>query len=196
MAAARACRGVGRVGHGTPGSGFAAGWVSIHTPTTPAAQRPEKSDKSPEMGWTRTGDGSLMLPDQSSPGPQARADAAAVIAGIARSLSGGGNMAVESNPPATTSAPVAEGSLLGRGVALLTPILPIEAGWIAGVVAHLVPGANLDQTQIVAFMIAVSTSALTAAWKWLQGWQQHESLVAQGLAPPRKQAPTPKKATS
>jgi len=105
-------------------------------------------------------------------------------------------MAVETNPPATTSAPVAEGSLLGRGVALLTPVFAIAAGWIAGVIAHLVPGANLDQTQIVAFMIAVSTSALTAAWKWLQGWQQHESLVAQGLAPPRKQAPTPKKATS
>ena len=78
-------------------------------------------------------------------------------------------MAVEANLPATPSAPVAEGSLLGRGVALLTPVFAIAAGWIAGVVAHLVPGANLDQTQIVAFMIAVSTSALTAAWKWLQG---------------------------
>src|SRR5664279_2469073 len=196
MAAARACRGVGRVGHGTPGSGFAAGWVSIHTPTTPAAQRPEKSDKSPEMGWTRRGDGSLMLPDQSSPGPQARADAAAVIAGIARSLSGGETWRSNRTRRRRRRRRWLRGRLLGRGVALLTPVFAIAAGWIAGVVAHLVPGANLDQTQIVAFMIAVSTSALTAAWKWLQGWQQHESLVAQGLAPPRKQAPTPKKATS
>jgi hypothetical protein len=37
-------------------------------------------------------------------------------------------------------------------------------------------------------MITASASALTAAWKWLQGWQQHEQLVAQGLVEPRKAA--------
>jgi hypothetical protein len=28
------------------------------------------------------------------------------------------------------------------------------------------------------------------AWKWLQGWQQHEFLVAQKLAAPIKTKPT------
>jgi hypothetical protein len=29
-------------------------------------------------------------------------------------------------------------------------------------------------------MIAASSGALSSAWKWLNGWQQHERLVAQG----------------
>jgi hypothetical protein len=85
-----------------------------------------------------------------------------------------------------------EGSLLGRFVALLSPVFVIAAGWLAGIVAKVVPGAHLNQTQIVAFMVAAATSALTASWKWLQGWQQHELLVAEGKASPRKLPPAPK----
>jgi hypothetical protein len=73
-------------------------------------------------------------------------------------------------------------------VSWLSPVFAIAAGWLAGEVAKLVPGAKLDKTQIVAFMITASASALTAAWKRLQGWQQHEQLVAQGLVEPRKAA--------
>jgi hypothetical protein len=91
------------------------------------------------------------------------------------------------NPQSTT-----EGSLIGRFVALLAPVFAIIAGWSAGVVAVHVPGVHLDQTQITAFMVAATTSALTAAWKWLQGWQQHERLVAQGMAAARKQASAPR----
>jgi hypothetical protein len=40
-------------------------------------------------------------------------------------------------------------------------------------------------------MAVASTSALTATWKWLQGWQQHEQLVSQGAVAPRRQARTP-----
>jgi hypothetical protein len=75
-----------------------------------------------------------------------------------------------------------ETSIIGRFVALLTPIFAVVAGAVAGWVAQKIPGVQLDQTQIAAFMVVASTSALTAAWKWLQGLQQHERLVAEGKA--------------
>ena len=70
-----------------------------------------------------------------------------------------------------------------------TPVFAVAAGWFAGVIAQAVPGAHLNQNQIVAFMTAAAVSALTAGWKWLQGWQQHEALVAQGLDVPVKAGP-------
>jgi hypothetical protein len=97
--------------------------------------------------------------------------------------------------PAAANAPVAvatEKSLISRFVAILTPIFAVVAGWLAGVVAQVVPGAHLDQNQIVAFMTAAAVAAITAGWKWLQGWQQHEALVAQGKDLPRSPgAPAP-----
>ncbi len=77
-----------------------------------------------------------------------------------------------------------ETSLIGRFVAILTPVFAIAAGWLAGVVAKAVPGAHLNQAEIVSFMVAASASVIAAAWKWLQGWQQHEQLVADGKAQP------------
>jgi hypothetical protein len=74
----------------------------------------------------------------------------------------------------------AEGSLIGRFVAIITPFFTLFAGWLGGVVAHAMPGVKLDRGQIVAFMVAVATATLTTAWKWLQGWQQHEQNVADG----------------
>jgi hypothetical protein len=82
-----------------------------------------------------------------------------------------------------------EASLISRFVAIFTPVFAIVAGWFAGLIAQAVPGAHLDQNQIVAFMSAAALSAITAGWKWLQGWQQHEALVAQGLDIPRKPGP-------
>ncbi len=90
------------------------------------------------------------------------------------------------------STPAAEGSIIGRIVAIITPFFALAAGWLAGVVAKAVPGVNLDKGQIVAFMVAVSTAALTSGWKWLQGWQQHEQNVAAGISPAVK-APKPTK---
>ena len=75
-----------------------------------------------------------------------------------------------------------ENSTVGRFVALFTPIFAALAGAIAGWVAQQMPGVELDPTQITAFMVVISTSALTAAWKWLHGLQQHERLVAEGKA--------------
>ena len=86
------------------------------------------------------------------------------------------------------SAPT-EASMIGRFVAIFTPVFAVAAGWFAGVIAQAVPGAHLDQNQIVAFMTAAAVSVITAGWKWLQGWQQHEALVAQGLDVPVKPGP-------
>jgi len=85
----------------------------------------------------------------------------------------------------TAPQPGGETSMLGRWVALLTPVFVVVAAWGAGRVAQLVPGAHLDQGELVSLMVASATAALAAAWKWLQGWQQHERLVAEGKEQPR-----------
>lgn len=92
----------------------------------------------------------------------------------------------EKDTPSPPSATQAEGSLIGRFVAIITPFFALFSGWLAGVVAKAVPGVSLDKGQIVAFMVTVATATLTAAWKWLQGWQQHEQNVADGKSPPVK----------
>lgn len=98
-----------------------------------------------------------------------------------------------SQAPASPADPAAttEGSLIGRFVALLGPVFAIAAGWLAGLVASKVPGVQLNPAQITSFMAVASTSALTATWKWLQGWQQHEQMVSQGTVAPRRQASPP-----
>jgi hypothetical protein len=84
--------------------------------------------------------------------------------------------------------PQGEQSLRGSFVAILTPLFAVFAGWLAGVVANVVPGVTLDQNQVIAFMAAASTSAIAAGYKWLQGWQQHEQRVSDGTAAPVKSA--------
>jgi hypothetical protein len=79
-----------------------------------------------------------------------------------------------------------EGSPRGLIVAILTPFFALFAGWLSGIVANAVPGVTLDPNQIIALMVAVTTTALSAGFKWLQGWQQHEQLVAEDHAVPVK----------
>jgi hypothetical protein len=88
------------------------------------------------------------------------------------------------NGEAPPGPPGGETSYISRFVALLTPVFVVGAAWLAGAVAKKVPGAHLDQGQLVAFMIAAATAALAAAWKWLQGWQQHERMVAERKVQP------------
>lgn len=95
-------------------------------------------------------------------------------------------MAVEDQGAGGAKQIVSEASLIGRFVAIITPFFALAAGWLAGVVAKAIPGVKLDKSQIVAFMVAIATSALTAGWKYLQGWQQHEQNVANGTAAPVK----------
>lgn len=92
-------------------------------------------------------------------------------------------------PPPAGSGLQTEASLLPRFVALLTPVFAILSGWAAAWVAQHT-GAKLDQTQVVSFMVAAGTAALGAAWKWLQGWQQHEQRVADGTDIPRRSGPS------
>jgi hypothetical protein len=89
-------------------------------------------------------------------------------------------------PPALVLPPISEGAVINRGVILATPFITVAAAWAAGLIARHVPGVKLDQTQVVSFMIAIVVVCLSLAWKWLQGWQQHELLVAQRLAAPLK----------
>jgi hypothetical protein len=74
-----------------------------------------------------------------------------------------------------------EGSIIGRVVAILTPIFAAIAAEIAGWTAKEI-GVELNKAEIVAFMIAVATTALTAGWKWLEGLQKHEQRVSEGTA--------------
>ena len=103
---------------------------------------------------------------------------------------------VDASVQAARPAMPSEASLIGRFVAIFTPVFAIAAGWFAGLVAQLVPGAHLNQAQIVAFMTAAAASVITAGWKWLQGWQQHEALVARGADVPVKPGQSPQAAAS
>ena len=80
-----------------------------------------------------------------------------------------------------------EGSLICRYVVLLTPVFSTTAGYLV-VVINDVAGAQLDGAKLTCLMVASATSAAAASWKWLTGWQQHERLVADGLAEPRRPA--------
>jgi hypothetical protein len=91
------------------------------------------------------------------------------------------------NSPVPASSP-SEASILPRVVTLLTPIFAIGAAVVAGWIGQ-VTGAVVDQGQITVLMSLAATSALTAAWKWMQGWQQHERLVAMGSDVPKKEGP-------
>jgi hypothetical protein len=89
-------------------------------------------------------------------------------------------------PPVVSLPTISEGAVINRVVLMLTPFVTAAAAWVAGLIARHVPGVTLDQTQVVSFMIAIVAVCLAGAWKWLQGWQQHELLVAQRLAAPLK----------
>ncbi|HTP20591.1 MAG TPA: hypothetical protein VMJ65_13355 [Solirubrobacteraceae bacterium] len=80
--------------------------------------------------------------------------------------------------------------MIGRLVAILTPFLAILAGGISGWVARTFPGVHLDTGQIVAFMVAGTTAVLTAGFKFMAGWQQHEQNVADGKSPAIRPAVT------
>ena len=69
-----------------------------------------------------------------------------------------------------------------RIVAFLTPLVFVPvAGWAAQWSAQHLPGVpNLDPAQLTGIFATGAVAALTMAFKWLQGWQQHEAREAQG----------------
>jgi hypothetical protein len=68
-----------------------------------------------------------------------------------------------------------------RIVAFLTPLVFVPAaGWIAQWSAQHLPGVpNLDPAQLTGIFATGAVAALTMAFKWLQGWQQHEARQSQ-----------------
>lgn len=68
---------------------------------------------------------------------------------------------------------------LNRIVALLTPVFAGLAGSLADWLAQNVPGGpQLDKSELTAVFVAGAVTALGAAYKWLDGWQKHETVVA------------------
>lgn len=68
---------------------------------------------------------------------------------------------------------------VNRLVALATPLVfvPISA-WFSGYVAKHFPGLPaFSSAQITGIMVAGSVAALTAGYKFLDGWQKHEQRV-------------------
>lgn len=65
---------------------------------------------------------------------------------------------------------------VNRVVALLTPLAFVPASaWISGYVAEHFPGLPpLSSGSVTGIMIAGALAALTAAYKWIDGWQRHE----------------------
>lgn len=65
-----------------------------------------------------------------------------------------------------------------RVVVILTPLVfAPAAGWIAAFVAKNVPGVTLSDTQVLAAFSVGALIAFGKAYKWLDGWQQHETLL-------------------
>jgi hypothetical protein len=92
--------------------------------------------------------------------------------------------------PDLNTMPTTERAIINRVVVIATPFLTAGIAWLAAMVAKWVPGVTFDQTQLMSFMISIVVVCLAIAWKWLQGWQQHELLVAEGRAAPIKTKPT------
>jgi hypothetical protein len=95
--------------------------------------------------------------------------------------------AVGDEPTDSPGQPIgnSEASMLPRVVTVLTPFFAIAAGWLASWIGKST-GVVVDQGQLTVLMSLAATAALAAAWKWMQGWQQHERLVALGRDVPRR----------
>jgi hypothetical protein len=65
-----------------------------------------------------------------------------------------------------------------RIVVLLSPIFVSLSGLVAGFVADMLPGANLDETELTAAFVAGGLAAATAVYQWLKGWISHEEREA------------------
>lgn len=62
-----------------------------------------------------------------------------------------------------------------RIVILLTPLIfAPAAGWVSAYVADHFPGLNLDEAAVAGVFVAGALSAVTLAYKWVDGWQKAE----------------------
>lgn len=69
-----------------------------------------------------------------------------------------------------------------RVVVLLTPLVfAPAAGFVSAWVAQRVPGVTLDPAEVTGVFVAGAAFAVAKAYKWLDGWQKHESARNAGL---------------
>lgn len=82
-----------------------------------------------------------------------------------------------------------ENPYIGRIVVLLTPLLAAVSGAIVTWVGTIVPGANLDGTELTALFVAGTFAVAHVLNKWLENRGKYEQAVqlniaASGVVPP------------
>lgn len=75
-----------------------------------------------------------------------------------------------------------ENPYIGRIVVLLTPLLAAISGAIVTWVGTVVPGANLDGTELTALFVAGAFAVSGAIFKWLENRGKYEQAVALNVA--------------
>jgi hypothetical protein len=62
-----------------------------------------------------------------------------------------------------------------RVVALLTPLVFVPASaFVSAWVAKNIPSAHLNPAEVSGAFVVGGLAAVTATYKWLDGWQKHE----------------------
>lgn len=67
---------------------------------------------------------------------------------------------------------------VNRVVTILTPLVFVPvSGYVATWVPQHLPGIGFQPSSgmVLGLFLSGATAALTAAYKWLDGWQKHES---------------------
>jgi len=68
---------------------------------------------------------------------------------------------------------------VNRIVVLLTPVFVTLSGYASAWMAEHFPGLpQFTSAQITGFMVAGAVAGLTAAYRWLKGWEAHEARTA------------------
>ena len=71
----------------------------------------------------------------------------------------------------------AETPYIGRIVVLLTPLFTAVAGAIVTWIGTLIPGANIDGTELAALFVIGAGAAASAVYKWLENRGKYEQAV-------------------
>lgn len=75
-----------------------------------------------------------------------------------------------------------ENPYIGRIVVLLTPLLAAISGAIVTWVGTIVPGANLDGTELTALFVVGAGAIAHVLFKWLDNRGKYEQAVALNVA--------------
>jgi len=75
-----------------------------------------------------------------------------------------------------------ENPYIGRIVVLLTPLLAAISGAIVTWVGTIVPGANLDGTELTALFVAGALALASTVFKWLDNRGKYEQAVTLNAA--------------